>query len=176
MARNFAILMAGLIFALIDINLNRLVLLPGFIGFILIAFASHDLTQYASKFRIVRNLALPLVPLSLIAWLAPLGVAQPLLLIHSILTIILMCFLLGAVMQFTSERHRPDLTGHALTYRRIYIGIAIGAFLIQWAAQIRPEDAQGFVGVMAVAILGILIFILRLLYVVRQDLALGITN
>lgn len=172
MARNFTLLMAGLVFVLVSFNLSRFDVLPDLVGYALIAFASHDLTQYTAKFRITRNLALPLVVLSLIAYLTPRGVTQTLLLINAILTILLVWFLLAAVIQFTRDRDRADLAKHGVKYRRIYVGIAVFAFLIQLAAQVRPESAGGFVGMMAVATLGILIFILRLIYVVRHDLAL----
>lgn len=167
------ILMAGLILAFIDVNLFRFDILPDFIGYSLIAVATHTLAQYTATFQRARNVALPLSVLSLLTYLVSLGVAQLLLLAEAILTILLVWFLLGALMQFADDRGRPDLAGHALNYRRIYVGIAGFAFLIQLAAYAQPDAAEGFVALMGVAILVILVLILRLIYVVRQDLAIN---
>lgn len=175
MARDFLILMGGLLFALIDIDLHRFVLLPDFVGYALIAFASHNLSQYAPRFEVARNLALPLLALSLLVYLIPAGIAASLLLVNAFLTILLVWFLLGALIQFADERERPDLASYALIYRRIYVGIAAVAFLLQWAALSWPEEAGAFLGIMAVATLLVLALILRLLYVVKHDLAVDAT-
>lgn len=174
MARDFTLVMVGLVFALVTLNPVRFDLLPDAIGYGLIAVAAHNLAQYATKFHIARNLAVPLVALSLLAYVTPEGPTLVLHLINAILTILLVWFLLGAVVQFTRERDRPDLAKHAMTYRRIYLGIAIFGFFIQWAAQVQPEGTEGFVGIMTVAILAILFFILRLLVIVRHDLAIDL--
>lgn len=174
MARDFTLLMVGLVFALVDITLNRFELFPSFIGYALIAFAGHSLAQYAGKFRVMRDLALPLVALSLLGYVTPWRVSQILGLISSILTILLVWFLLAGVIQFTKLHERPDLAGHAVNSRRIYLGIAIMAFLIQLAAVFQPEEAAPFVTLMAVATIGILVFIVRVLYAVRHDLAVDV--
>lgn len=174
MARNFTLLMVGLIFALVTIELGGFDILPGVLGYAIVAVASYNLAQYATKFQIARNLALPLVVLSLLTYVTPPGVRESLLLISAILTILLVWFVLGAVIQFTRERDRMDLAKHGIRYRRIYVGIAAFAFLIQLATAVQPELAEGFLGIMMVATIGILIFILRLIYVVRHDLVIEI--
>lgn len=171
MARDFILLMVGLVMALISINVNGVDLLPDFIGYGLIAFAAHSLGQYAGKFHLSRNLALPLVILSLIADLGPWPVAQTFFFVNTALTIPLVWYLLGAVMQFVEKRERPDLAGQALKYRRVYLAIAVFALFIQLAAQFRPTEAAGFASILGLATAVILAFIIRLLYIVRHDLA-----
>jgi hypothetical protein len=173
MARHFLFLMVGLVFALVNITVNRVDLLPAFVGYVLIAVASHNLGQHSVKFQVARNLSLPLVVISLLVYASPLTLGPALLLIQALLTIVLVCFLLGAIIQFAEDRERPDLVEHGVNYRRFYVGIALLGFLIQLAIQAWPEAGiEGFVGVMGVATIVILAFILRFLYAVRHDLAI----
>lgn len=169
MGRSFLLLCWGLVFVLADFHVNGFPVLPDFAGHALIAAGCHGLIQYTGAFQLARNLAAPLAILSLIALFAPPALLQILLILNPLLTLLLVWFLLGAVIRFTEARERPDLAGHAVLYRRIYTGIALFAFVFQQAARARPEAAEGFVGLAAVAMLVILFFIVRLLYVIKQD-------
>lgn len=163
--------MVGMVFALVSVTVNRFDLLPDFVGYGLIAFAAHNLAQYAGRFGIVRNLALPLLLLSLSIYFLSAGVVGGVLLAETVLMVVLVCFLLGAVIQFVTDRGRPDLVDHAILYRRIFVGVGIAAFFVQWISLVRPEEATGLVSIISLATIIILAFILRLLYVVRHDLA-----
>lgn len=171
MGRDFIILSVGLVFILVSVFVGGVDILPAFVGYALIAFAAHSLTQYAPAFRFTRNLALPMIVYSLFATFSPGAISPTLLAVESVLTIVLVCLLLGAVIRFTDSRERPDLAEHGVLYRRIYVGIAVVAFLFRLAAFVQPEAAAPFLSVMMLGTIVILALIIRLLYAVKQDLA-----
>src|SRR5690625_1217348 len=174
MASQFLLLMVGLVFALINFQIGRFEILPDFIGYLLIGLSSHNLSQYTAKFRIARNIALPLLILSVLRYfLAPRG-AEILFLINSILEISLIWFVLAAAIKFSRERERPDLAENGLKYRRIYVAIAVVDFLFRVAGYFQPESAQGFIALMSIAFVIVLGLILHLFYVIREDIALKI--
>lgn len=174
MGRFFTFLMVGLIFALVSFRIDRIELLPDFVGYAFIFFGSHGMLQYTVKFKMPRNLAAPLIFLSLLTYLLPLDAAALLTLLNAALAIVLVWFLLAAVMRFAEERDRPDLARNAVVFRRFYVGIAVASFLIQLAAYFQPVAARDFVAIMALATLVILVLILHLLFTVRQELAVDV--
>lgn len=175
MAKDFTILSIGLVFVLVDIHPGGIEILPDFVGYGLIAWAAHSLSQYTEAFKIARNLALPLIAFSLFVFFFPQFWSPALLALGSILKVVMIWFLLGSVIRFADARDRPDLADHGLIYRRIYVGIAVVALLFQMAAQFRPEAAGGFVDLMMAVTVVILALILRLIYIIRQDIALDST-
>ena len=170
MARGFILLFWGLIFVFVDFRIERFEIAPDFIGFVLVALGCHSLWQYTPEFRTARHFALPMIPLSLIAYGVPSGLVYPLIVTDAVLTFLLVWFLLGALIAFSKERGRVDLAGQTLLCRRVYAGIAVFAFLVEIAAQFEPERAQGSMNFAATASLVLLVFILRILYSIKQDL------
>ncbi len=175
MARDFWILIWGLIFVLVDFHFRGFDLFPDFVGFGLIGVAAGSLTQYAAAFSKARNLAWPLVGLAVLFYLVPVETGRVLASLGGVLTIFLVWFLLGGVMQFTEERERRDLAKVAGRYRRIFAGLAIFAFLISVAAWFEPEAAAQFVALMALVMVVYLAFLVRLLVVVKGELAVDST-
>ena len=175
MARDFWMLIWGLVFVLIDFEVKGFDIVPDFLGFGLIGVGASSLVQYAGAFQRARNLAWPLAGLSLLTYLFPPQTGRVLSMIAAVLTILLVWFLLGGVMQFTEERERRDLTKVAGRYRRIYAGVAIFAFLISVAAWFEPESASPFVALIALVMAVYLAFLVRLLVVVKGELAVDST-
>ncbi len=169
MARGFTLIFWGLILIFIEFRIDRFEIAPDFIGYALIALGGHSLWQYTHEFRIVRNLAAPLILISLPAFGQPVPLPQVLMIPHAVLTFLLVWFLLKAVIVFCEERGRTDFADHTRLYRWVYAGIAIFAFLLDQAARFEPEAAADFINLIHFAGLVLLCFILRLLYVVRHE-------
>lgn len=171
MGRDFWMLILGLGFLLVDIHVGRFDVIPDFVGLALIGLAANEMIQYAARFKKVRDFAWPFVVLSIFTYLFPAKASQILLLVSLVLSVFLVWLLLGGVRQFSEERERSDLAKVAGRYQRIYLGLAILACLLAVAAWFEPESAASFVRMMDVVMMIYFGFAARLLWVVKEELA-----
>ena len=159
----------GLVIVFVDYHIGRFNVAPDFIGYALIVFGAHTLGQYTRGFLAARNVAMPLIPLSLWSYGRPPPLPAGVEITDAVLLFCMMWCLLGAVITFCEERYRPVFADYARIYRRIYAGIAILAFLFEQAARFEPEIAGGYVNLAYTASLVLLILILWLLHQIRDE-------
>jgi|GEM_PF-6664183 len=171
MAFGFNLLVIGLIFVFLDIEVGRFDLLPDFVGFLLLALGANILYPFAAAFRPARNVAGPLVLLTFLELVSPPILLQVLLPVNLILTVLAVWFLMGGALQFATERDRPDLAWHAGTYRRVYVGIGVFMLLFLLFGYIEPEAAGAFVTFFSFLSWVLLAFILRLFYILKREFA-----
>ena len=171
-ARRFNQIFWGLLLVVLDLHLRRIDVLPDFIGYILVALGCGGLVALSSQFSTARIVSWILVVSSL-AWFVVPGLGWLFTLLHIVLDCVMMWFLLGGVMEFSSAKTRPDFAERASKLRIAYVALmAVGA-LAGLVARGRHDVAKVMALVVIIGSLILVALILLLIHRVKRELAAG---
>ena len=161
----------GLLFVILDININRFDFLPDFVGYILVALGCRGLITESTQFSIAGILSWVLAAIDLLGY--PMrGSVGPLFGVVSVIVdCAMMWFLLGGVMELTASRERADLSARASNRRMAYVVLMALATLAGFAAQGSRGDALIVALILVACGLVLLVLILHLIHRVRREIA-----
>jgi hypothetical protein len=160
----------GLLLVILDLNINRIDLLPDFIGYILIAIGCRGLAGASPHFSTASTMSWILVVLALIGYAVPRDAILLFGLVDLTADCAMMWFLLGGVMELATARQRPDLFERASKRRVAYVALICLATLTSFAVQ-GSRDAAIFMMIVWVACTLLLLFlILHLIHRAQHEL------
>jgi hypothetical protein len=161
----------GLLFAILDLNINGFDLLPDFVGYFLIAAGCSGLASESKHFSTAQTWSLTLAILALVSFVIPNDLDTLFGFLRLAVDCAMMWFLLGGVMEFTTARERLDLSERASHRRVAYVVLMCMASLA--GVVVRGSRDAGTVMIMLtmICVLPLLILILHLIHRVKHELA-----
>jgi hypothetical protein len=170
-AMRFGQVFWGLLLVILDVTINHLDILPDFLGYILVAMGLGGLTGLSMQFATARTCAWALVPIAVVAMLPSREFAVAIEFIGLALNCVMMWYLLGGIMDYSTARGRPDLAERASTRRVAYVALMCLATLLGFVAGGAGRQAGLLVITVVVCSLVLVIMILHLIHRVRTELA-----
>jgi hypothetical protein len=144
--RGFRRIFWGLVFVVLDFELNGFNVLPDFLGFVLVTMGLGLLVPLHDRFRQARILAALLIVLSLKDFAVVSGVREPpsgfdgwtaFGIFVDVFDVAMVWLLCGGIVELARECDAPVLADVAATRRGLYLGLTI----IAWVADHTLKDA-----------------------------------
>ena len=172
MFNRFTQIFWGLLFVILDVKVNRVDVLPDFLGYILIALGCGGLASVSRRFNTAQTLSWVLAGLGVLSYVSIPGDAATFFsLARLAVDCAMMWFLLGGVMDLAADRQHPDLFSRASGCRGAYIVLlcvstTAGLFVKG------PRDVMATVVVgTVVCLLVVLFLILHLFHQIKRELS-----
>jgi low temperature requirement protein LtrA len=170
MSTRFAQIFWGLLLVILDLRINRIDILPDFLGYILVALGCGGLTSFSRDFSTARTLSWILVAFALVGYVLHGSAATVFGILNLAVDCAMMWFLLGGVMELAMARQRSDLSERASNRRIAYVVVMCLATLASLVAQGSRELAVVMVVVLVICILPLLFLILHLIHRAKHEL------
>jgi hypothetical protein len=158
----------GLLLVIVQVAINGFDLLPDFVGYTLIAVGCGGLLAVSRRFRTARALSIVLVGTALLEIFMRGNLPPAWTLVGLVLNCSMIWFLLGGIMDLTTQHQRSDLAAKAAHRRMAYIVLATLATLGSLLAARLLGGAPILVVLLVVVTLVIVVMILHLIWQVRQ--------
>lgn len=160
----------GLLLVILDFNINRIDILPDFVGYILIAVGCRGLSSASRHFATASMMSWVLLGVTVVGYAVSGDLAQIWRLVHLAVDCAMIWFLLGGVMELATIRQRPDLSDRASKRRISYVALMCLLTLTGYVAQGSRDTATFMAVVGIVCILLLLILILHLIHRAKHEL------
>jgi hypothetical protein len=162
----------GLILVVFDASINRIDLLPDFIGYALIAVGSGGLRRLSPEFETARMYAWFLVSVSILAAL-PLGEFDFLFKIGIVaIDCLMMWALLGGIKEYSLYHDRIDFAELASSRRLAYAAMTVGLAVLGFGMHVFGESVGILAIVIALFLIVVHVLILHLIHRVRMELTM----
>jgi hypothetical protein len=170
MKLRFSQIFWGLLLVIVDIRINRLDLVPDFIGYILVAIGCAGLATVSRQFSTASNLSWVLLGFNLLSFLLRGHAFTAFGILNLAVDCAMMWFLLGGVMDLAAAKNRPDMVERASSRRIAYIAVMSVVTLLGLLTQGSRHVVIMVVLLLIFCILPLLVLILHLIHRVKLEL------
>jgi len=170
MSTRFAQVFWGLLLVILDFKINRIDILPDFLGYILVAIGCSGLASISRHFSTASTLSWILVAFAFVGYALRGSASTVFGILNLAVDCAMMWFLLGGVMELAVARQRTDLSERASNRRIAYVVVMCLATLAGLVAQGSRDAAVVMVVVLVICILPLLFLILHLIHRAKHEL------
>lgn len=161
----------GLLLVILDLSINRIDILPDFIGYIFVALGCGTLASASNRFNIASKLSWLLVILRIFLLFSEGRAPAAMRYTETALDCTMIWFLLGGIMDFSLSKHRADLAVSAARRRIAYVVLGIITTVFFPLFVDNSRDAAAILLIIVVATMFVLfVVILHLIHRVQIEL------